>query len=118
MKIVDSYIVYFSFSVFFFVSPKTFFDFILDFLEMGNLNDTEAKPVKNDSNQAMIKELKYFEEKQKVLRELDLFVLDNSLRESTVGQLRGHTLESKWEIFDQVIYYYVIMLGLLEKSIS
>ena len=34
-------------------------------------------------------------EKLKQLKELDLFVLDNSLRESTVGQLRGHTIENK-----------------------
>ena len=36
------------------------------------------------------------------LRNLDLFVLDNSLRETTVGQLRGHTLENKRKIFGQV----------------
>ena len=39
---------------------------------------------------------------QKTLRELDCFVLDNSLRESTVGALRGHTLENKWKIYDEV----------------
>ncbi|XP_065191036.1 uncharacterized protein LOC135822240 [Sycon ciliatum] len=36
------------------------------------------------------------------LRDLDLFVLDNSLRESTVGQLRSHTMENKIAIYDQV----------------
>ena len=41
-------------------------------------------------------------EKRKNLKEMDLFVLDNSLRESTVGQLRGHTIEDKWEIYEQV----------------
>ena len=41
-------------------------------------------------------------EKRKGLKELDLFVLDNSLRESTVGQLRGHTIENKWKIYEQV----------------
>ena len=41
-------------------------------------------------------------EKYQALRDLDIFVLDNSIRESTVGQLRGHTLESKWEIFNEV----------------
>jgi len=41
-------------------------------------------------------------EKYQVLRDLDIFVLDNSIRESTVGQLRGHTLESKWQIYDEV----------------
>ena len=40
--------------------------------------------------------------KQAILRELDCFVLDNSLRESTVGQLKGHTLEDKWKIFKEV----------------
>jgi len=38
------------------------------------------------------------------LRDMDLFVLDNSLRESTVGQLRGHTIENKWKIYEQVIH--------------
>ena len=41
-------------------------------------------------------------EEQKRLRELDCFVLDNSLRESTVGALRGHTLENKWKIYEEV----------------
>ena len=39
--------------------------------------------------------------KKEVLRDLDLFVLDNSIRESTVGQLRGHTLENKWAIYNE-----------------
>lgn len=39
---------------------------------------------------------------QQTLTELDCFVLDNSLRESTVGALRGHTLENKWKIYDEV----------------
>jgi hypothetical protein len=41
-------------------------------------------------------------EKRKKLKHSELFVLDNSLRESTVGQLRGHTLENKWEIYHEV----------------
>ena len=36
------------------------------------------------------------------LKNLDLFVLDNSIRESTVGQLRSHTLENKIAIFEEV----------------
>ena len=36
------------------------------------------------------------------LRDLDLFVLDNSIRESTVGALRGHTLQNKHDILEQV----------------
>ena len=46
-------------------------------------------------------------EKLKQLKELDLFVLDNSLRESTVGQLRGHTIENKWKIYNEVSQSYV-----------
>ena len=36
------------------------------------------------------------------LRDLDLFVIDNSIRESTVGELRGHTVENKWAIYNEV----------------
>ena len=43
-----------------------------------------------------------YHDRTEVLKNLDLFVLDNSLRETTVGQLRGHTLENKRTIFDQV----------------
>ena len=39
---------------------------------------------------------------RQTLRDLDCFVLDNSLRESTVGQLRGHTLDDKMKIFEEV----------------
>ena len=40
--------------------------------------------------------------KRHTLKNLDCFVLDNSLRESTVGQLRGHTIENKWKIYNEV----------------
>ena len=40
--------------------------------------------------------------KYKQLKELDLFILDNSLRESTVGQTRGHTIDEKWKIYEEV----------------
>ncbi|KAK3729206.1 hypothetical protein QZH41_002773 [Actinostola sp. cb2023] len=33
---------------------------------------------------------------------MKLFVLDNSIRESTVGQLRGHTIENKWQIYNEI----------------
>jgi hypothetical protein len=56
---------------------------------------------------AKLKKLKKYEKKvelkQEILREKKLFVLDNSLRESTVGQLRGHTIENKWKIYEEVI---------------
>ena len=42
------------------------------------------------------------EQRQDRLRNMDLFVLDNSIRESAVGQLRGHTLEDKIKIYEQV----------------
>lgn len=50
----------------------------------------------------MQKEIDDADEDNKVLKELDIFVLDNSLRESTVGQLRGHTIENKWKIYNEV----------------
>ena len=40
--------------------------------------------------------------KRERLKTLDCFVLDNSIIESTVGQLRGHTLENKWKIYNEV----------------
>ncbi|XP_065892202.1 uncharacterized protein [Dysidea avara] len=41
-------------------------------------------------------------QKREKLQNLDFFVLDNSIRESTVGQLRSHTLENKIQIMEQV----------------
>ena len=40
--------------------------------------------------------------KYKELQDLDLFILDNSIRESTVGQTRGHTIDEKWKIYEEV----------------
>ena len=36
------------------------------------------------------------------LKNLDFFILDNSIRESTVGQLRSHTLANKLQIYEHV----------------
>jgi len=47
-------------------------------------------------------ELKKFDERTNRLKNLDLFVLDNSMRETTVGQLRGHTLEDKMAIYEEI----------------
>ena len=47
-------------------------------------------------------ELDQVADEKKALKNMELFVLDNSLRESTVGQLRGHTIENKWKIYEQV----------------
>lgn len=41
-------------------------------------------------------------QKRQRLRDLDYFILDNSIRESTVGQLRSHTIENKKEIYQEV----------------
>jgi hypothetical protein len=51
---------------------------------------------------AVNEEIEFISEKRKALRNNELFVLDNSLRESTVGQLRGNTIENKWEIYEEV----------------
>ena len=42
------------------------------------------------------------DQKRQRLKSLDLFVLDNSIRESTVGQLRSHTLQNKIDIMKQI----------------
>ena len=55
--------------------------------------------------QRMQREIREEKEKRNSLKEMELFVLDNSLRESTVGQLRGHTIENKWKIYEQVSIY-------------
>ena len=41
-------------------------------------------------------------QREQTLKDLDAFVLDNSLRETTVSQTRGHTLQDKWNIFTHV----------------
>ena len=46
-------------------------------------------------------EIAAVKEKREALMNLDLFVMDNSLRESTVGQLKGHTLDDKWAILEE-----------------
>ena len=53
----------------------------------------------------MRNEIQEQKENRKALRQMELFVLDNSLRESTVGQLRGHTIDNKWKIYEQVIQF-------------
>uniref|UniRef100_A0A1X7TDN2 EF-hand domain-containing protein n=1 Tax=Amphimedon queenslandica TaxID=400682 RepID=A0A1X7TDN2_AMPQE len=41
-------------------------------------------------------------QKRERLRTMDFFCLDNSIRESTVGQLRSHTLQNKIDIYNHV----------------
>jgi Ca2+-binding EF-hand superfamily protein len=61
----------------------------------------EAKFV-NQEKSNLKRELARVEVKKEVLRKLPLYCLDNSIRESTVGQLKSHTIENKIEIFAQV----------------
>ena len=57
----------------------------------------------HDNVKTMKRNLKEFNDtKMKTLKDLDLFVLDNSIRETTVGQLKGHTLDDKMEIYHEV----------------
>ena len=56
---------------------------------------------------------------QRILKELDCFVLDNSLRESTFGQLRGHTLQDKWKIFNEIKeceFEHIVVAALLDEG--
>ena len=57
--------------------------------------DEEVRRIKADIEEVRVK-------KRKRLQDLDFFVLDNSIRESTVGQLRSHTLENKIQIYEAV----------------
>ena len=54
------------------------------------------------TSEAIVEELRKSQQKKDVLQKVDMFVLDNSIRESTVGQLRGHTMENKFKIFNEV----------------
>ena len=59
----------------------------------------------------MNEEIESATDEKKALKNMELFVLDNSLRESTVGQLRGHTIENKWKIYEQVRFLICITLS-------
>ena len=57
--------------------------------------------------------------KRELLRTLDCFVLDSSLRESSVGQLRNHTLADKMAIFEEVKkcgFKHVIVASLADTA--
>ena len=61
----------------------------------ANVVEEETRRIAQEVNQ-------YHDQKLARLRDLDFFILDNSIRESTVGQLRSHTLENKIAIFEEV----------------
>ena len=65
--------------------------------------DIEAGPVDVEVGQLRKTQVRDFRSRKlERLKDLDLFCLDNSIRESTVGQLRSHTLENKIAIFQEV----------------
>ena len=62
---------------------------------MSSVVKAETRRITQEVNQ-------YRDEKMGRLKNLDLFILDNSIRESTVGQLRSHTIENKKAIYAEV----------------
>ena len=61
----------------------------------AKLIDEEVQRIKKQIEEVRV-------QKRERLKNLDVFVLDNSIRESTVGQLRSHTLENKIQIYEEV----------------
>ena len=61
---------------------------------MGDV-DEEVRLMKQNIDNTLTK-------KRERLKNLDFFLLDNSIRESTVGQLRSHTLQNKIDIYEQI----------------
>ena len=62
---------------------------------MANLAQQEAERCQEDVS-------RYRSKKLERLKDMDFFILDNSIRESTVGQIRSHTLQNKIDIFKQI----------------
>ncbi len=65
-------------------------------------HNAEQKINHQNSTEAFVPEIEQIKmdsakqrKRVQILQDMDFFVLDNSIRESTVGQLRGHTLENK-----------------------
>ena len=48
----------------------------------------------------MNRRMNFFNYEKRILRNLGLFVLDNTLHEATVGSVPG--VEDKWKIYQQV----------------
>ena len=67
---------------------------------MSDANDSKAVKDEVARMRADIEKVRV--QKRVRLQTMDFFLLDNSIRESTVGQLRSHTLENKKAIFEQV----------------
>ncbi len=71
--------------------------------ESGPCTSTRI-PTSSSSNSSGIRQMiqtsPVNESKRERLRNMKVFVLDNSLRESTVGQIVGHSIEDKFKILD------------------
>ena len=89
---------------------QTWFFFL--FLSLADQVNRPDMPFQAQINR-MNEDFREQNEKLKQLKELDLFVLDNSLRESTVGQLRGHTIENKWKIYNEVSQSYIWLFHMI-----
>ena len=48
------------------------------------------------------KKLQKFQKSSDRLKDMELFVLDNSLRETTVASIQAHTLENKYAIYEEI----------------
>ena len=77
------------------------FSVIIVTVDVAVFRDSSSKMFQEQIGEIRAK-TKALEPVMTVLKNLDLFVLDNSLRETTVGQLRGHTIENKWQIYNEV----------------
>ena len=66
------------------------------------MNDTAAAIVDEQVRQIKHRMDRFRRKRLNRLKNLDFFVLDNSIRESTIGQLRGHTLKDKIEILNEI----------------
>ena len=84
----------------------TSIDKVLFFSQKFELVAMDDKEKIGSSIKRMGEDISEQREKKKKLRQMELFVLDNSLRESTVGQLRGHTIDNKWKIYEQVLILF------------
>ena len=81
----------------------------MNFLSCFNGSELSSRSYRSNDHQEIEEEVTRMkseitdvrDKKGQRLKNLDLFVLDNSIRESTVGQLRNHTLQNKIDILEQ-----------------
>ena len=76
---------------------------MLLYLAQVNLPDMPFQTQINRMNE----DVREQNEKLKQLKELDLFVLENSFRESTLGQIHSYSVENRWKIYNEVSQSYL-----------